>query len=64
MMKMTIDDLKRALVEVRDYCRHRGETVEYQCSDCPFNGDWCRINDTPEFWAVDAWKEDTHETDC
>lgn len=55
---MTIAELKRALVGVRDFCRNRGETIRYQCSDCPFNGSWCRINDTPEFWAVDDWKED------
>ena len=61
---MTIDDLKRALVEVKQICYRNSP----QCEGCPFNlaeddDAFCRINDFPEDWWVDGWKEDTHATD-
>ena len=70
---MTLDELKRALVEVRDICRSH-----LSCVGCPF-GDGTRIKDYfhcpikhvdketnnrfyPEEWSVDCWKEDSNET--
>ena len=58
---MTIDDLKRALVEVREICRQRA-----QCGGCQFDNEKsnsCPIMDRPDKWDIDDWKEDTHATD-
>lgn len=68
---MTIEELKRALVEVRDICRSK-----LTCYDCPFSDRkrrkdvyYCPIkfvskeaNDIyfPEEWDVDDWKEDSN----
>lgn len=64
---MTIDELKRALVEVRDICAERRE-----CYGCPFEIDLpdrhiCRLSPKlytgilPEYWELDDWKEDSNE---
>ena len=61
---MTIAELKRALVKVREICAER----DY-CCGCPFEMDLtdmhiCKLSprmnsDTvPEIWDVDDWKED------
>lgn len=63
---MTIDDLKRALVEVRDICTNSG------CVNCPFHKNIgysnlivCPLTETkygadisfPSEWFIDDWKE-------
>lgn len=58
---MTIDELKRALVEVSKLCAGRANTLIYPCTGCPFNDGRCRIDNDPEFWDVDDWKEDSSE---
>lgn len=62
---MTIEELKRALVEVRDICKGRRFCLEPEM--CPF---WntevggCAIDSLfPHEWFVDDWKEDSNETD-
>lgn len=58
---MTIDELKRALVEVRDICR--SQTI---CGGCPFDDETsnsCPIMFRPDEWDVDDWKEDSNATD-
>lgn len=67
---MTIDELKRALVEVRELC------VNKHCSACPFhkteedsNIPYCPMYedmngnnaDYPGVWDIDDWKEDTQD---
>ena len=58
-MLMTIDDLKRALVEVRELCLHQAV-----CSpQCPlfitnYGGCPMKYMDFPEEWPVRDWKED------
>lgn len=52
---MTIDDLKRALVEVRHFCENRTRCTEPDI--CPFyNVDvqWCSIDGSefPEYWTI------------
>lgn len=68
---MTIDDLKRALVEVREIC------ASNECIICPFhkkddaNVPYCPMQEDadglelyqPVYWEIDDWEEDTHETD-
>lgn len=59
---MTIDELKRALVEVKQICSER----DY-CGDCPFGLDMsdrhiCKLSPqlysaTPEKWPIGDWKE-------
>lgn len=55
---MTIDDLKRALVEVSEICKNLTG-----CIGCPFDsGKWyCPIQGLPNKWHVDELKEDTHD---
>ena len=63
---MSIEDLKRALVEVKRLCAER----EY-CYDCPFGKDYsdrhiCCLSPqlytpTPENWPIDDWKEDSDD---
>ena len=54
---MTIDDLKRALVEVRDICA----ASWVDCMKCPLfnqNAFECPIqNRFPSNWEVDQWKD-------
>ena len=64
---MTIDELKRALVEVSDLCGN------LKCSSCPLakrddaNVPYCPMHETedgvdihlPSEWDVDDWKEDS-----
>lgn len=61
MPDLTISDLKRALVEVRDVCAAKW----VDCTECPiFDQDafGCPIqNRFPSNWEVDCWKEDVHE---
>lgn len=58
MSEFTIDDLKRALVEVRDICA----ASWVDCVKCPLfnqNAFECPIqNRFPSNWEVDHWKED------
>lgn len=58
---MTIDELKRALVEVRGVCTGRQATLVYPCDGCPFNDEHCRIDNPPEFWDIDDWKEESQD---
>ena len=65
---MTIDELKRALVEVRKIC------TDSDCCNCPFSSKdttntgvvMCRLSDdecemfTPLCWRIDDWKEDSN----
>lgn len=60
---MTIDELKRALVEVRDMCARTGWCNK--SIGCPF---WCERTEGcsldhmyPENWDVDDWKEDAQD---
>lgn len=64
---MTIDELKRALVEVRDICKNNAF-----CQTCPLNKKFgsvivCRFHEEkvwyPYEWDVDDWKEDSNATD-
>lgn len=59
---MTISDLKRALVEVRQICRTG------KCCSCPFsqkaNGAvCCRLADEDESWVPYAWQIDDWKVD-
>jgi hypothetical protein len=68
---MTIDELKRALVEVSELC------ANVKCSSCPLakrdeaNVPYCPLienedgirHDYPYEWDVDDWKEDSDATD-
>lgn len=57
---MTIDDLKRALMEVSVICKKHDD-----CDGCPFNAERrfaCPLKDFPERWKIDFCEEDTHET--
>jgi hypothetical protein len=65
---MTIDELKRALVEVSELC------ANVKCSSCPLakrddaNVPYCTLienedgirHDYPREWEVDDWKEDSN----
>lgn len=62
-MRMKIADLKRALYEVKEFCSWREVSKDYPCHGCPFNKEHCRIDNPPEFWDVDEWKEDSNATD-
>lgn len=65
---MTIEELKRALVEVSEFCAD-----QRSCRECPLS--WhrdyppfylCRLQDSksPMYWDVACWdKEDSNETD-
>ena len=55
MPDLTISDLKRALVEVKRYCKAR-QSLQYQCDDCVFCGTYCRLFDSPESWLIDDWE--------
>ena len=60
-MGRRIDELKRALVEVREMCLNRTF-----CDGCPFKNErinFCPIQNRPDEWDVDNFKEDTHEAD-
>ena len=53
----TIDDLKRAMVEVKKICQQRT-----QCDGCPFDrpcASTCPMNYLPCDWMIDDWKEHT-----
>lgn len=62
---MTIDELKRALVEVSKICLYSS------CCDCPFRDDTddgrvlCRLSDdenemfVPLCWSVGDWEEES-----
>lgn len=69
---MTIDDIKRALVEVKELCANGC------CVKCPISKmneytgiPFCPLNETedgfdirsPYDWDVDDWKEDSNATD-
>lgn len=61
---MTIEELKSALVEVRDICKG----TRYCCEPemCPFwdtETVFCAIRDFPMNWLVDDLKEDSNATD-
>lgn len=51
---MTIEAIKRALVEVKSICIHE------HCRSCPFqtNAYKCKLGGLPIDWDVDDWKED------
>lgn len=53
---MTIDELKRALVEVSEICKKLTG-----CYECPFDtGKWyCTMQRLPKDWRVDELKEDS-----
>ena len=65
---MTIEELKRALVEVSELC------MNIKCSSCPLakrddaNVAYCPLCETedgyeinmPDEWDVDDWKEDSN----
>lgn len=67
---MTIDELKRALVEVRELCAHttkcvacplhkneKGSTIPY----CPLYEDMYGMAvQLPNMWDIDDWKEDSN----
>lgn len=66
---MTIEELKRALVEVKRICTERDN-----CFGCPFGKDMpdrhiCKLSPKlysdmiPSRWDVDDWKDDSNETD-
>lgn len=51
----TVDDLKMALLQVREICRRRTF-----CDGCPFDNEkspFCLITNRPEEWNIDDWKE-------
>ena len=68
---MKIDDLKRALVFVRDLC------AEHQCESCPLHKmdevgvPYCPMHEDddgitihqPAFWVVGDWEDDDNEGD-
>lgn len=68
---MTIEELKRALVEVSELCG------KLKCSSCPLakrdyaNVPYCPLIesedgirfDYPDEWEIDDWKEDSNATD-
>lgn len=53
---MTTDELKKAVLEISEYCESNPE-----CEECPF---WdgvlgCRLQASwPQSWWLDDWKED------
>ena len=58
---MTIDELKRALMEVREIC----DAHPYCSQKCPFYmqlSDCCpmKFKNYPENWDIDDWKEDSN----
>lgn len=60
---MTIDDLKRALVEVQRICYQ-----QISCDECPFRAkvlERCPMGESlyPEDWPGYAWEVDENETD-
>ena len=59
---MSIDDLKRALVEVKRICDSNPSVF---CDGCDFSDKYgfCNLRGGPFNWDVDDWKEETHETD-
>lgn len=54
---MTIDELKRALVEVKRIC------TQEHCHSCPFqtNAYKCKLRLLPIEWDIDDWMEDDHD---
>lgn len=68
---MTIDDLKRALVEVKELC------AKEDCISCPFHKTdevgvpYCPMHEDddgitihqPAFWVVGDWEDDDDEAD-
>lgn len=57
---MTIDELKRALVEVQNHCANY---LLPECCGCPFADPdgFCMMTGLPEYWEVDEWKEDEQD---
>lgn len=50
---MSIDDIKKALVEVKNICDHS------KCYACPFGVDGkCRLNNRPIAWIVCDWEDE------
>lgn len=60
---MTIEDIKRALVEVSELCMNN------KCSSCPFakrddaNATYCPLTYLPSDWDVDDFEEDSNDTE-
>lgn len=57
---MTIDELKRALVEVKKICNHTRN-----CKECPFYElpDFgCRLDIFPHSWFTSEWEVDLNAT--
>ena len=59
---MTIDELKRALVEVQKHCQN---FPAVSCNGCPFADEdgYCNLTTNPDYWDIDDWKEDSNATD-
>jgi hypothetical protein len=52
---MSIEDIKRAMVEVKNICDH------HECYECPFrkdNSGKCRLNLYPLHWETDDWEDE------
>ena len=50
---MSIEDIKRALVEVKEICD------KSNCYACTFGVDGkCRLNNRPIAWAVYGWEDE------
>lgn len=70
MADFTIDDLKRALVEVREICK-KGKCVtcpfrkveeETGIPRCPlYEDEYGMAVQFPICWDIEDWKEDSHE---
>ncbi len=62
---MTIDDLKRALVEVKHECMKHDKPVNgVWCVECPFfrnEYEGCPIAVEPLDWEIDDWEEDASD---
>lgn len=59
---MTIGEIKKALVELSDFCSR-----SISCNICPFaerneygEFDACRLGRIPCYWHIDDWKEDSN----
>ena len=58
---MTIEEMKRAAVELSEFCRYR-----VRCTRCPFGvpepksmGLYrCRLSDEPADWDVEDWSDE------
>lgn len=60
--EMTIEELKRALVEVSTHCKNYPLP---ECYGCPFadSDGFCNLTSHPAYWDVDDWEEDSNATD-